>query len=173
MLLLSDATESTSRHPATHQPNELLITWARSLCCQQHKKKASLCYQAAPISPFNCQNPQIKGQLTWTQSPEGVENSCTLALHRCAHLPTWESCQQLLLTLFNTKKCCHILDRPQAWLNPKVPGACPLPEHIRTGIIRQQRTIKPLNQSCTAFLANLKEGGKKPITLSKVTGVTH
>lgn len=37
------------------------------------------------------------------------------------HRPTWADCRQLLLTLFNTEECRHILTEARRWFRANVP----------------------------------------------------
>lgn len=103
LLLLSDVTVDTNKNPSRHPPR-LLITLGRSLCYQQCShhlalrgsrpihpfwtvldfKNVSLCLQVVPISLFNWENPEKKGQLIWTQLPSGVKSFTTVSAEALA-----------------------------------------------------------------------------------------
>lgn len=90
------------------------------------------------------------------------------------HLSTWDDYQQLLLTLFNTEECHHILDGAQTWLKSKAPSTVvdldswvgtAFPQVCPNWDCNMTPGHEALDQYCTSLFTGLKEGGKKPINM--------
>lgn len=82
------------------------------------------------------------------------------------HLPTWDNCQKLLLTLFNIEKHLHVLGRAQIWLvfiTVIDIDACvnaTFPECVQAVTLIKHRVVRPYINIILLFWQNSKKEGE-------------
>jgi hypothetical protein len=96
------------------------------------------------------------------------------------HQPTWNDCQQILLTFFNTDQQLQILTEACPWLQGQaLRGTLDAEAWAREAAPDAQPTWdfntaegqRVLTQYCTALIHRLRTGAKRPTNMSKIVVV--
>ncbi|KAF6390332.1 hypothetical protein mRhiFer1_007903 [Rhinolophus ferrumequinum] len=98
------------------------------------------------------------------------------------HRPTWEDCQQLLRTLFNTEERWTILQEARKWLEEMAPGGVmdtgrwaneAAPDNQPDWDFNMEEGRGAIRRYQEAILWDLRQGAKKPTNMSKTADVTQ
>ncbi|KAF6288390.1 hypothetical protein mRhiFer1_009124 [Rhinolophus ferrumequinum] len=97
------------------------------------------------------------------------------------HHPTWEDCQQLLRTLFNTEERRRIIQGARQWLEEVAPGGVldaatwateAAPDARPDWDFNTEAGSGAIRQYQDALLGGLRAGSRKPTNMSKTADVT-